>query len=59
MDENQIEKTETMADCIVTKFPIRNFGKDNEKIRSLYPDTKLLVFCVEPWKILGTHVNIL
>jgi hypothetical protein len=56
MDEHQIEEIKEIRDCLIAKFPITNFGKGNEKITSLYPDTKFLAFCTEPWKIIGAHV---
>jgi isoleucyl-tRNA synthetase len=43
-----------MRDCVVAKFPIVSFGS-NQKINELYENVKLLVFCTEPWKLLGTQ----
>jgi len=56
MDENSLEQFYEIIDCAIAKFPIRTFGKKSEKIKSFFPDAKLLVFCSEPWKILGSHV---
>lgn len=59
MDESSLEQFPEIIECAVAKFPIRSFGKKSEKIKSYYPDAKLLVFSSEPWKLLGTHVTIL
>lgn len=58
MDEHSLEEFKELRDCAIAKFPIRSFGRMSEKIRSLYPDAKLLVFSTEPWKLMGAQVNI-
>lgn len=55
MDEQTLEEYSELRDCVVAKFPIKSFTRKSEKIRSLYPDAKLLVFSPEPWKLLGAH----
>jgi hypothetical protein len=42
-----------LRDCVVAKFPIIDFGSSNNKISQLYDNVKLLVFCTEPWKLIG------
>ncbi len=56
MDEHQIEEVKEMRDCVVAKFPIVEFGggASSAKVSELYDDVKMLVFCTEPWKLLGT-----
>ena len=54
MDENQIEEFQELRDCTVAKFPVVFFGKSGSKISEMYDDVKMLVFCQEPWKLLGT-----
>lgn len=55
MDDNEMEEFKEIRESVVAKFPIKSFGKKSEKIRTLYPDTKLLVFNTEPWKLTGTQ----
>ena len=55
MDEQQIEEVKELRDCVVAKFPIVDFGSSNKKISDLYDKVKLLVFCTEPWKLIGTQ----
>lgn len=59
MDENQIEDFKELRDCVVAKFPIVDFGggPQSKKLTDLYHDVKMLVFCSEPWKLLGAHVT--
>lgn len=52
MDESQIEEAKELIDCAVVKFPVSEFGQS--KLGDLYDNVKLLVFCSEPWKLLGT-----
>jgi isoleucyl-tRNA synthetase len=44
-----------LRDCVVVKFPIVEFNDPNNKINRLYDNVKLLVFCTEPWKLIGTQ----
>jgi isoleucyl-tRNA synthetase len=55
MDENQIEEFQELRDCVVAKFPIVSFGKQPSKLGDMYENVKMLVFCQEPWKLLGTQ----
>ncbi len=56
MDENQIEEVKELRDCAVVKFPIVDFGQGGgSKISQLYDHVHLLVFCTEPWKLIGTQ----
>ena len=55
MDEHQIEEVKELRDCAVVKFPIVDFGQQGSKISSLYDNVKLLVFCTDPWKLIGTQ----
>lgn len=59
MDEGHIEEAKELRDCAIAKFPVVDFGKGSagNKIKELYEDVKVLVFCPEPWKLLGTHVR--
>jgi hypothetical protein len=59
MDETQVEEATELIDCAVAKFPIVDFGKSpgSAHLRELYNDVKMLVFCSEPWKLLGTQVR--
>jgi hypothetical protein len=55
MDEHQIEEAKELIDCAIAKFPVVDFGKGsgNSRLGDLYDNVKMLVFCSEPWKLLG------
>lgn len=61
MDEHQIEEQKELRDCVVAKFPIVSYsdggaqkmGQSLSKISDLYENVQLLVFCEEPWRLLG------
>ena len=53
--EDEMELTHEVRDCVVMKLPIKKFGKKSKNIRDLYPDARVLVFCTEPWKVMGMN----
>jgi isoleucyl-tRNA synthetase len=55
MDETEVSEVKEIRDSIVSKFPIKTFGRKGDKIRELFPEAKLLVFTSEPWTLTGTH----
>lgn len=61
MDEHQIEEHKELRDCVVAKFPIVSYHEGGKlqgnlsKISELYDNVQLLVFCEEPWRLLGAQ----
>jgi isoleucyl-tRNA synthetase len=66
MDEHQVEEYQELRDCAVVKFPILSYTDNEEgtkrlrpgglqKISDLYDNVKMVVFCEEPWRLLGAH----
>ena len=53
--EDEITLKTEIRESLVLMLPIKKFGKKSKTIKELYPDTKMLVFCTEPWKITGMN----
>ena len=59
MAENEISLTHEISDCIIVKLSIKHFGKKANQLKELFPEAKLLVFCDDPWKIIGMNAVVL
>ena len=55
MAEDEIRPTHEIREAVVMKLAIKAFGEKASNIQKLYTDAKVLVFCTEPWKVLGMN----
>ena len=53
MAEEEIAQAHEIRDCAIMKLDVKIFGDKAKSMQQLYPDTKVLVFCKEPWKVVG------
>lgn len=60
MDEHQIQEHKELRDCVVAKFPILSYSDNGSKVNAslakiseMYDNVQVLVFCDEPWKVMG------
>lgn len=53
LNEDEMVKKSESREAIIMKLPILEFGKKGKQMEKLYPNTKLLVFCSEPWRVSG------
>ena len=55
MAEDEIAPAQEIREAVVMKVGIARWGEKAENIRKMYPEAKLLVFCTEPWKMIGMN----
>jgi isoleucyl-tRNA synthetase len=53
--EDEMVRSTEIIDCVIMKLPITRFGKKAQHVQELYPDAKALVFCSEPWRVVGMN----
>jgi len=54
MHELEMNEVKQVKNGVAVKFPIRRFGEKSDKIRTIFPDSKVVVFADEAWKLSGT-----